>query len=115
MDFEHLRRSAGTALIGIDPGGWGLIVRVDHALADLLASTPETLVGTMLCDHVHPADRRSVSDAFAQLVGDPRSAYEGSWQLVADDGALHRVSVTASVIVGDHKRVLLIRVTAPRP
>lgn len=113
MDFDLLRkRSVGTALIAIGHAGWGQIVRANHALAELLASTPEALVGTLLGDHVHPADQTTVVDAFAQLVGDPRRSYEGRWRMIAADGTLRSVSVHASVIAVGDSQTVLVRMAA---
>ena len=106
-------RPTGTVLIDIAPTGWGLIVRVNHELAGLLASTPEALVGTRLHDHVHPADQAAVADVFAGLVGDPRRSFEGSWRLLDADRAVHSVDVHASLISSGDKQALLVRV-APR-
>ena len=113
MDFDLLRmRSAGTAMIDIAPTGWGLILRVNHELAELLASTPEALVGTRLDDHVHPADQAAVADVFVHLVGDPRRSYEGSWRLLDADGAVHHVDVSASLIAAGDGQALLVRLAA---
>ena len=108
-------RPAGTALIDIVPTGWGLIVRVNHELADLLASTPEALVGTRLLDHVHPADQAAVADVFSGLVCDPRRSYEGSWRLLDADRIVRSVDVHASLIATGDKQALLVRVAARAP
>jgi PAS domain-containing protein len=108
-------RSAGTALIDIAPTGWGLIVRVNHELAELLASTPEALVGTRLHDHVHPADHAAVADVFVGLVGDPRRSYEGSGRLLDADRIVRSVDVHASLIAAGDKQALLVRVAARAP
>ena len=116
MDFDLLKmRSAGTALIDIEPTGWGPIVRVNRVLAELLASTPEALVGTRLYDHVHPADQAAVADVFGHLVGDPRRSYEGNWRLVDADRIVHHVDVNASLIAAGDTRALLVRVAARVP
>ncbi len=108
-------RSAGTLLVDIAPTGWGLIVRVNRALAELLASTPEALVGTRLDDHLHPADQAAVADVFVDLAGDPRKSFEGSWRLLDADRAVHSVDVHASLIAAGDKQALLVRVAARAP
>ena len=116
MDFDLLRtRPAGTALIHLAPTGAGLIVRVNHVLAELLASTPEALAGTRLDDHLHPADQAAVADVFVGLVGDPRRSFEGSWRLLDADRTVHHVDVHASLIAAGDKQTLLVRVAARAP
>ena len=116
MDFDLLRtRPAGTALIHIAPTGAGVIVRVNHALAELLASTPQAIVGTRLDDHLHPADHAAVADVVVDLAGDPRKSFEGRWRLLDADRAVHHVDVHASLIAAGDQQALLVRVAARAP
>jgi PAS domain S-box-containing protein len=104
-------RSAGTALVGVDPQR-GRILRASRQLATLLATTTEELEGSVFCDHVHPVDRPRVLDAMAEVIRGPSHAYEGRGRLVDADGGEHRVTLHASLVIAGERPVVLVRVAA---
>ncbi|MGH2850374.1 MAG: PAS domain-containing protein [Solirubrobacteraceae bacterium] len=106
------KRSGGTTLIGTTDDESCRILAADHGLAELLASTTQTLTGTRLCDHIHPDDRPRALEAFTQMIGDATSEYEGSGRLVAADGAVHRVTLYASVVASDTRLAIVLRIAA---
>jgi PAS domain-containing protein len=110
MHVDIIRhKSAGAALVSAAHESRGQILRVNHALAALLASTPDALVGTRMCDHIHPADRTRALAAFLRLICGARNSYEGSGCLLASDGETHRVSAFASLLTAGASDVVLIR------
>ena len=115
METDLVRHtSAGTALIGIGDDERGRIVRANGALAELLASTPEALAGTLICDHIHPADRSRALDAFTQIVGDASGSYEGSGRLVGADGQVRHVAAYVTVVATGTRQAALLRVAKRR-
>jgi PAS domain S-box-containing protein len=87
----------GIALIGVYGEDSGRIVRVNRALADLLATTREELVGTSICDRIHSADRDRAVDRFLRLIGGAGSC-EGEGRLLAEDGRVRWVRVFAALL-----------------
>ena len=107
-------RSAGTALVSVDPQR-GYILRASRQLAALLATTTEELEGSLFCDHVHPVDRPRALDAMAEVIAGPSHAYEGRGRLVDTDGVEHRVTLQASLVIAGERPVVLVRVAALDP
>jgi PAS domain-containing protein len=67
--------AAGIALIGACGEDYGRIMRANHQLADLLARPLEELVGTRLCQHVHPDDQAQTHNAYLRLMADPEALH----------------------------------------
>ena len=113
MTTDPLRSAAaGIALIAMGGERHGHILRANQALAALLASSPDALVGTRICDHVHPQDRARVDEAFLALMADADRLHEGDVRLIASDGGSVAVRAVASVIARRGGRAVVLRVLA---
>ena len=111
MVFDPLTdTAAGVALIATSGEDYGRILRANHKLAELLASSPEALVGTRICDYVHPPDQSEAHHAFLTLLGDPPGLYEHDGRLVAADGRLVHVRAVASMISTGAGGAVILRV-----
>src|SRR5579863_1311485 len=90
--------AAGIALVGVRGEDRGRILRANHQLAELLATTVGALIGTPLRQHVHPDDQTQAQTAYLRLTADPRTLYESNARLVAADGRVVPVHAFASMI-----------------
>ena len=102
-------RPAGAVLVGVAEENRGRILRANKAFASLLASRPDALVGSRLCDHIHPADRPRALAGFLRLIGGARNALEGTCSLVTGDGEELTVAGYASLVVAGSSHLVLVR------
>jgi PAS domain S-box-containing protein len=102
--------AAGIALVGACGDEHGRILRANHQLAELLATTVEAVIGTRLCEHVHPDDQAQAHNAYRRLMADRRTLYEGNARLVAANGDLVPVQAFASLITVNAGTAVVFRV-----
>lgn len=102
-------RPAGAALVGVAEENRGRILRANRALASLLGSTPNALVGTRLSDHIHPSDRARALTDFLRLVGGTRTSFEGRFCLLAADGRGLAAHAYASLVGAGTRELVLVR------
>jgi PAS domain S-box-containing protein len=115
MSLDLLRSTAAAiALIDTTDEERGRILRANRLFADLLASSPDALAGTTICDHIHPEDRLKADDAYRRLMASTESLYEQTGRLISADGETVRVHVLASVITASARQVVLLR-ALPEP
>jgi PAS domain-containing protein len=102
-------RPAGAVLVGVAEENRGRILRANSAFASLVATTPDALVGSRLCDHIHPAERARALAGFLRLIGGARSSLHGNCSLVTADGVARPVSGYASLLVAGSSRLVVAR------
>ena len=106
MDRRFSDAHKGIALIGVYGEDCARIVTVNRALADLLAATPEDLVGSSICERIHAADRNRAVDELLRLIGGAASC-EAEGRMLANDGRVRWVRVFAALLPpGDIARPL---------
>ncbi len=107
-------RSAGIALVAAVREDSGRILRANDELAELLARPAAALVGTSLCQHLHPDDQPRALQALLRLLADPKTLYEDdNGRLVAANGREVRVHIVASVITTHTGPAIIVRVLGP--
>lgn len=102
-------RPAGAVLVGVAEENRGRVLRANNAFASLLASTPDALVGSRVCDHIHPSDRARALAGFLCLIGGARNALEGNCILVTVDGVARPVTGYASLVAAGSNQLVLAR------
>jgi PAS domain-containing protein len=105
-------RAAGIVLVGAHEDEYGRILRANQRFAGLLVRQLDALVGTPICDHIHPGNRGDARAAFLRLVGDLETVYEGNGRLVAANGSVVPVQAFASVITLRGGAAIVLRVLA---
>jgi PAS domain S-box-containing protein len=110
MEIDQPRAPVPTALIGVAGHEYGRILRANHAFAELVAGTTETVRGWRISDVIHERDRARIEDAFSALISATMAEYEGDARLVAHNGRLRFVTVTAALLSAQTRRLLLLRV-----
>jgi PAS domain S-box-containing protein len=91
----------GIALIGVAGDDSGRIVRANRAFGTLLASTPDELAGTSMCDLIHTDDRARAAAEFVRLIGQTGGSCEGEGRLLTSDGQTRWVRVHAGLLPTD--------------
>jgi PAS domain S-box-containing protein len=91
----------GIALIGVIGDDCGRIVKANRTLGALLASTPEELTGSSLCELIHGEDRARAADEFARMISRAEVSCEGEGRLLAKDGGVRRVRVHVDLLPTD--------------
>jgi PAS domain-containing protein len=111
MASDPLRSTAaGIALVGAFGVEIGHIVRANERLADVLAMRLDALVGTRICQHIHPGNHREAHAAFQRVMAHPETLYEGTARLVAANGRIVPVRAVASVITMGPGAAIVVRV-----
>jgi len=90
-------------------------MRANHQFADLLARPLDALVGTRLCQHVHPDDQAQTHSAYLRLMADTQALYENKIRLVAANARVVQVQTLASVITTRSGPAVVLRVLALPP
>ena len=103
---------AGIAVVGAGGDEYGRILRANQRLSELLARPLEELVGTRLCQHVHPEDQTQAHSGFLRLMADTQTLYENNGRLVAANGSVVCVHVFASAITIRTGPAVVLRVLA---
>lgn len=114
MDIEQFYegRLATTVIVGIRAEASGRILSASSSFCELLGAAPRALVGSSILEFVHPDDRDRARHEFAQLVSGVRATYDGVGRVLAPRGAVHWVTVHASVTWGGEPEGLLINAYA---
>ena len=102
--------AAGIALVGARRDEYGRILRTNEQLAELLTTTVKALVGTRVCQHVHPDDQMQAYNAYMRLMASPKAVYESDARLVAANGHVVYVQAFASVIALSTGTAVVFRV-----
>ncbi|MGD1051851.1 MAG: PAS domain-containing protein [Solirubrobacteraceae bacterium] len=110
MHIDERRAPVPTALIGVAGHEYGRILRANHAFAELVAATTETVRGWRISDVFHERDRARIEQAFSGLISATVTEYEGDASLVAHNGRLRFVTVTATLLSAQTRRLLLLRI-----
>ena len=105
-------RAAGIVLVAANDDEYGRILRANQRFADLLARQLTALIGTPICDYIHPGNQGEARAAFLRLVGDLETVYEGNGRLVAAHGRVVPVQAFASVITLRGGAAIVLRVLA---
>lgn len=114
MAFDPLTRSAAAiALVGAVGEDYGRIIRANHQLADLLGRPLEELVGTRLCEHMHPHDQAEAYEAFLRLMAGNQTLYEHTVRLVGATARVLQVHALASVIAMRTGPAIVLRLLGP--
>ncbi|MGH2850766.1 MAG: PAS domain-containing protein [Solirubrobacteraceae bacterium] len=105
-------RTAGIVLVGAHDDEYGRILRANQRFADLLVRQLDALVGTRICEHVHPGSQGEARDTFFRLMADLETVYEGNGRLVTSHGSVVPVRAFASVITLRGGAAIVLRVLA---
>ncbi len=98
LGFEH-----GTAGMSItDPAG--RILEVNPALCDLLGEQPESMVGTMIAEWVHPGDREERRAQRTRMFAGEFDRYRAERRYLRRDGTTIWCLMTVSLIRDDDGR-----------
>jgi PAS domain S-box-containing protein len=112
MDLRQQQAPVPTALIGVAGHDSGRILRANHAFAELVAGTTETVRGWRIYDVIHERDRARIEEAFSGLISAAVTEYEGDARLVATNGRLRFVTVNAALLSAQTRRLVLMRVVS---
>lgn len=89
--------SDGIAMLSAE----GKLTFVSPSTTRLIGYSAEALLGTSPFDYVHPDDRRSAEESFAQLLSDPTLTIRPVQRVRHLDGSWRWIEVTSTNLLGD--------------
>jgi PAS domain S-box-containing protein len=110
VNLREQKAPVPTALIGVAGQDYGRILRANHAFAELVAGSTESVRGWRIYDVIHERDRARIEQAFTGLISDTVTEYEGDAMLVATNGRLRFVTVNAALLSAQTRRLVLMRI-----
>ena len=90
-----------------------MILKSNAALAELLGTTLEDLVGSSMFDYLHVDDRNRAADELVHLITRTTPSHDGVWDVVSADGSVMRVRVLATLISDGTDDLVIVRIVTP--
>ncbi len=103
---------ASDVVVVIDPDG--LITYISPSVTDLLGGSPETIVGTLIADYIHPDDLEGANLALRDALGNPGHTHvfearirrrDGTWRWIESTCTNQLGEETVGGIVGNFRDV----------
>jgi len=108
LSFEE--SPVGMAVSRLD----GTLIQVNSALAEMLDSTPERLLGSTMASWTHPGDRAVDADNVDALIRQTAKSHTLDKRLVTRDGRTLPVTVIATAVVNRDGPQLVVAHVVPR-
>jgi diguanylate cyclase (GGDEF)-like protein/PAS domain S-box-containing protein len=97
--FERLFRDAGVGMVMIDPGG--AVVQANQAVADMLGTTVDQLIGCDIREWRHPDEAPAGDAAIRSLMVEGHDVYHRDGRMIHADGRVVHVALTGAVVRDD--------------
>lgn len=90
-----------------------MILKANAALAELLGTTLDELVGSSMFAYLPAGERKRAEDELVRLITRRSPSHDGVWDVISREGDVVRVRVLATLISGGADDLLVVRVVTP--